>query len=177
MTSYQSLIAALHADRPAADRADGMALYGFLVGRWTIDGVLHLEDGTTRTGRGEIHAGWALAGRAIQDVWIMPSPGAPAAATGWPAPACFHGTTLRVYDPGLDAWHILWSDPLRQVYRRMIGRAEGRDVVQDGTDESGAPVRWSFTAIAPDDFRWRAERSPDGGASWRLIVEFAARRA
>jgi len=44
----------------------------------------------------------------------------------------FYGTTLRVYDPGIDAWHILWSDPLKQLYRRQIGRARGQDIVQEG---------------------------------------------
>jgi hypothetical protein len=88
----------------------------------------------------------------------------------------FHGTTLRVYDPGIDAWHILWSDPLRQYYTRQIGRARGKDIVQDGTDDAGAAVRWSFTEITPDSFRWLGERSLDGGATWQLQAEFRARR-
>jgi hypothetical protein len=41
----------------------------------------------------------------------------------------FYGTTLRVYDPGIDGWHILWSDPLRQFYSRQVGRALGPDIV------------------------------------------------
>ena len=92
-----SFIAALHSDRPAADRAQKMGLYGWLIGPWEMDGVIHDDDGRTHTGRGEIHFGWVLEGRAIQDVWILPG--------------FFYGTTLRVYDPGIDAWHILWSDP------------------------------------------------------------------
>jgi hypothetical protein len=158
-----SFVTALHTDRPAADRADRMGLYGWLIGRWDFDAIVHLADGTTHTGRGEIHFGWVLEGRAVQDVWILPG--------------IFHGTTLRVYDPGIDAWHILWSDPLRQVYRRQIGRARGNDIVQEGKDEGGAPVRWSFTDITPDSFRWLGERSPDGGATWQLQAEFLARRA
>jgi hypothetical protein len=54
-----SFLAALHADHPAADRADKMGLYGWLIGRWTFDAIYHLTDGTTRRGRGEIHAGWS----------------------------------------------------------------------------------------------------------------------
>lgn len=157
-----SLVDALHADRPAPDRAGKMALYGWLVGRWDMDAVIHRDDGTTHEGRGEIHFGWVLEGRAVQDVWILPG--------------VFHGTTLRVYDPGIDAWHILWSDPLRQYYTRQIGRARGKDIVQDGTDDAGAAVRWSFTEITPDSFRWLGERSLDGGATWQLQAEFRARR-
>jgi hypothetical protein len=157
-----SFIDALHTDGPAADRAAKMALYGQFIGRWTMDATLFQDDGTRHTGRGEIHFGWVLEGRAIQDVWVLPG--------------VFYGSTLRVYDPGIDAWHILWSDPLRQLYRRMIGRARGDDIVQDGEDEAGNKVRWSFTEITPESFRWLAERSTDGGTSWHLLVEFRARR-
>src|SRR5712691_5195108 len=127
-----------------------------------MDTVVHADDGTTHQGRGEIHAGWVLDGRAIQDVWILPG--------------VFYGTTLRVYDPGLDAWHILWTDPLKQVYLRQIGRARGDDIVQEGRSDDGVVIRWSFTEITPDSFHWLGARSPDGGTTWRLQVEFFARR-
>jgi hypothetical protein len=158
-----SLVDALHADSPAADRADKMALYGWLIGRWDMDCVIHAEDGTKQPGpRGEIHFGWVLEGRAIQDVWALPG--------------FFYGTTLRIYDPGIDAWHILWSDPVKQYYTRQIGRARGNDIVQEGTDAVGTLLRWSFTEITPNSFRWLGERSPDGGQSWRLQIEFFASR-
>src|SRR5262245_12340821 len=123
----RSLIDALHADGPAADRADKMALYGWLIGDWEMDAVIHVDDGSTQKGRGEIHFGWALEGRAIQDVWILPG--------------VFYGTTLRIYDPNVDAWHILWNDPVKQYYTRQLGRARGRDIVQDGKDDTGTAVR------------------------------------
>ena len=157
-----SFIDVLHSNCPAPDRADKMTLYSWLIGDWEMDAVLHQDDGTTHTGRGEIHAGFVLEGRAIQDVWILPS--------------IFYGTTLRIYDPGLDAWHILWNDPLKQYYTRQIGRARGNDIVQEGEDDTGTAVRWSFTEITPDSFHWLGERSPDGGKTWRLQVEFFARR-
>ncbi|MGK9232660.1 hypothetical protein KXS07_12760 [Inquilinus limosus] len=162
MTTFASLKDALFADGPAPDRAEKMGLYGWLIGDWEMDTRLFAEDGTATPGRGEIHFGWALGGRAIQDVWILPG--------------VFFGTTLRIYDPGLDAWHILWNDPLKQYYTRQIGRAEGRDIVQLGKDESGAVIRWSFREITPDSFVWRADRSPDGEGDWRLLAEFRARR-
>jgi len=42
-------------------------------------------------------------------------------------------------------------------------------------------VRWSFTQITPDSFRWTGERSRDDGATdddktWQLQAEFFARR-
>jgi hypothetical protein len=168
MTTLPSFPAALHADGPAQDRADKMGLYGWLIGGWDMDAVRHLDDGTTRKSRGEIHFGWILGGRAIQDVWLVP------AAQGELPP--LFGTTLRVYDPGIDAWHIIWVDPVGQNHLRQIGRADGNDIVQHGTDAAGIPVRWRFTEITPRSFHWLGERSPDQGATWRLQVEFFAHR-
>jgi hypothetical protein len=158
----QSFIDVLASDGPAADLADKMKLYGWLIGRWTMDATLHLDDGGRHQGAGEIYFGWALQGRAIQDVWILPG--------------VFYGTTLRVYDPTLDAWHILWSDPVRQIYTRQIGRAQGNDIVQLGKNDAGETVCWSFGAITPNSFRWTGERSRDDGETWQLQAEFFARR-
>jgi catechol 2,3-dioxygenase-like lactoylglutathione lyase family enzyme len=158
-----SFINALPAAGPAADRADKMALYGWLIGDWTMDATVYRDDGSTHTGQGAIHFGWVLEGRAIQDVWSLPG--------------VFHGTTLRIYDPGLDAWHILWSDPLRQYFTRQIGRAKGADIVQEGRNDAGESTRWSFTEITTNAFRWIGERSLDDGATWHQQAVFLARRA
>ena len=87
----------------------------------------------------------------------------------------FYGSTLRVYDPGLVAWHIHWIDPLKQLYTRQIGRAQGGDIVQLG-EAGGVHIRWRFTDTTPAAFRWRSERSTDGGATWFLQADFHARR-
>jgi hypothetical protein len=158
-----SLIDALHSTGPAADRADKMKVYDWLIGHWTMDAIVYRDDDTKHEGRGEIHFGWVLEGRAIQDVWILPG--------------VFYGTTLRVYDPGIDAWHILWSDPLRQFYTRQVGRSHGDDIVQQGTNDAGEAVRWSFTNITAESFRWIGERSRDDGKTWQLQAEFSARRS
>jgi hypothetical protein len=156
-----SFIGKLHSKGPAADRANKLGLYGWLIGRWEMDAVVYRDDGTKHRDRGEIYFGWVLEGRAIQDVWILPG--------------IFYGTTLRVYDPGLDAWHIFWHDPLKQLYLRQIGRARGKDILQEGKNEAGDATRWSFTEITPDSFHWLGERSVEG-SSWRLQSEFFARR-
>ena len=157
-----SFTRALHAEGPAPDRSDKMALYGRFIGRWEFTGTTWARDSSTHQGRGEIHFGWVLEGRAIQDVWILPG--------------VFHGTTLRTYDPGLDAWHILWSDPLRQYYSRQIGRARGEDIVQEGRNDAGETTRWSFSEIEHSSFRWRGEVSHDDGKTWQLEAEFRAKR-
>lgn len=170
---------ALHTDGPAPDRKDKMDLYGWLVGRWETEIFAYEENGTKHANPGEIHAGWVLEGRAIQDVWITPpravrQSGLPLAHL--PVTGSWYGTTLRVYDPSIDAWHIFWNDPATQFYARQIGRARGEEIVQEGKLDSGAVLRWSFTKIKPDSFHWLGEVSSDGGVNWRLQVEVLARR-
>jgi hypothetical protein len=160
--STSSLAELLLADGPAADRADKMGLYSWLIGAWEMDTTVFADDGQRLTGHGKIRFGWALEGRAIQDVWILPG--------------LFYGTTLRIYDPGIDAWHIIWSDPVRQYFARQIGRAQGEDIVQLGKTASGVALRWSFTEITPNSFRWLGERSFDEQATWHLQAEYLVRR-
>jgi hypothetical protein len=157
---FESFAEALQAQGPAADRAERMTLYSFLIGDWEMDGVIHRDEGNYEA-RGEIHAAWVLEGRAIQDVWIFPG--------------VFYGSTLRVYDPALNEWHILWSDPLRQYYTRQMGRAHGRDIVQEGTTLQGERVRWRFTELTPDSFHWIGEKAASSDR-WLVEAEFFARK-
>jgi hypothetical protein len=154
---------ALRADGPAPESAGKLALYGRFVGDWTLDATMHEADGSVRHGTGEVHFAWVLQGRAIQDVWTV-----------WDV---FYGTTLRVYDPKLDAWRILWNDPVLQIFARQIGRADGDEILQEGASEDGVPLRWRFSEITARSFRWRGERSDDGGKTWWLQHEYRATRA
>ncbi len=174
---HSSFAQALHADGPEPTRATELALYGWLVGRWDFDVTTILEDGTTHQGHGEIHAGWVLQGRAIQDVWMIPRlqdrrPG----LEPLPGAGNWYGTTLRIYDPALAAWRILWSDPATGFFTQQIGRAQGRDIVQTGPDPRGGSMRWVFSEIERDSFHWTGEHSGDD-RSWRREVDIRARRA
>ncbi len=88
-----------------------------------------------------------------------------------------HWYGTRVYDPGIDAWHILWSDPVTQFYTRQIGRARGADIVQEGTARErrrrALELHRDHAAIRSTG---SASARADGGATWRLQVEFFARR-
>ena len=59
--------------------------------------------------------------------------------------------------------------------RRFIGRPDGADIVLL-SDEEDPQLRWRFTDIAPDSFRWRAEISRDQGTSWEFDEEMRAVR-
>lgn len=162
MVDSSGFVRALLSKGPAPGHSDAMNLYAFLIGDWTFAATVNRDDGSVHHGQGEIHAVWALEGRAVQDVWILPG--------------LFYGTTLRVFDPALNAWHILWNDPLKQYYTRQLGRARGGDIVQEGETDKGLPVRWSFVERDSDSFRWLGEYSPDGRASWTLQADFRVRR-
>ncbi len=116
-----------------------------------------------------------LEGRAIQDVWITP----PRTQRNDPigAAANFYGSTFRIYDPGIDAWHIFWLDPVKQFYSRMIGRADGRDIEQRSVGET-PQRRWRFSAITPNSFHWTADvdEGTGGETQWHRHIEFFARR-
>jgi hypothetical protein len=99
-----------------------------------------------------------------------------AGAPPFPIAGNWYGTTIRVYDPTIEAWRITWIDPARNTFRQQIGRARGLDIVQEGTTESGALSRWSFTKITEKSFHWLAEAKPAGTSDWQLIVEVLAER-
>ncbi|WP_295813745.1 hypothetical protein [uncultured Nitratireductor sp.] len=144
-----------------------MKLYGWLIGSWEMETIHHLPDGEKEKSTGEIHFDWVLEGRAIQDIWIRPKR---------PARSIMYGTTLRVFDPEIDGWHILWSDPLNQDYARQIGRAEGADIVQTGEDSRGLKARWRFTEIAADSFHWIGEERSLDSDPWQITFEHFVRR-
>ncbi|MBZ9815429.1 hypothetical protein [Mesorhizobium sp. CA7] len=159
-------LTALTSDGSSADWAKDMDLYAWLIGSWDMDTVHHLDDGTIRKWDGECHFGWVLEGRAMQDLRIRPRR---------PAPSTMYGTTLRVFDPGIDGWHIIWIDPLNQDYSRQIGRAEGNDIVQIGHDSRGLQTRWRFTEITADSFHWIGEERMTESDPWRVTYEHFAR--
>ena len=171
------LAGVLDSHGPAPDRPAEARLYDFLVGRWDLTVIGYGEDGARQESRGELHADFVLEGQAIQDVWITPPRGERGAGMpDLPVTGPFYGTTLRIYDPGLGAWRIQWSDPTTQYYAQQIGRQEGPDIVQLGEAPGGGTLRWRFTEIRPDSFHWIGDMSQDDGATWTVVVEILARR-
>jgi hypothetical protein len=124
--------------------------------------------------KGEAHFGWVLEGRAVQDVWIMPRCSERTAHLD--KTNNMYGTTLRVWDPAIQAWRITWINPVSGHREEQIGRRSGKDVVQVGARSNGTPTRWSFTEIAPDSFHWIGEALEPDGKTWKLEGEFRAKR-
>jgi hypothetical protein len=169
-----AMLDALQATGPSEALAAKLGLYGQFVGSWRVDIDYFPPEGPERHAEGEWHFDWVLDGRAIQDVWIFP---ARHLRGGGTEPWHFYGSTIRVYDPALDAWHIRFFEPTRPFEIRQTGRAEGRDIVQLGEEEAGVTRRWRFVEVTERSFRWLGEMSRDQGATWSLEMEMRARRA
>lgn len=149
-------------------------VYGFLVGSWALDVVAYPDEGNATHSTGEAHFARVLDGRAIQDVFINPqrtdrTPDSPKFGN-------WYGTTFRYFDPAIHAWRVFWFNPDDGVRAELIARRRGSDIVQEGHFPDGTPIRWTFSEITPDSCHWRGERLEPDGKTWRLQVEFQARR-
>lgn len=165
----------LAASGPAAEYAEQLMLYGQFVGDWLAETTELMADGTVVPSRWDIRFDWVLEGRAIQDLWI--SPVREGRNVGWSESGNRYSTTLRVYDPKIDAWHIIWVNPPNGYITRQLARKVGNEIVQIADiDASGSLVRWVYRDITRDSFRWCNERSVDQGNSWRLVQEMRASR-
>jgi len=174
MESGDGLRTAWAAAGRAAEIPEAQDVYGWLVGSWALDVRRYRVDTAGRGLRGEAHFGWVLEGRAIQDVWIMPR----RADRARPPEPGFntYGTTLRIYDPALEAWRVTWVNPVTGARDELIGRRVGGDIVQVGRHADGTPIRWLFTETTADSFRWTGEALAADGRTWTLEAEFRATR-
>jgi len=163
-SSISPMIDALGATGPVPHLARELMQFGRFVGSWDLDVTYFAADGSVRRRvAGEWHFGWALEGRAVADVWMVPMRAERQAAE--PAPGEY-GMTLRFYDPRLGAWRSTWHGPVNGIVWPFIAREIGDEMVLERTDERGELVRWIFSGIRADSFHWRAVRSTDGGAAW-----------
>ncbi len=171
-SSNTQMIKGLGADGPDIGLKDKLMLFGQFVGDWVIESQWFLPDGSTPRGKGEVHLGWILNGTAIQDVWTgeveNPPPGFPRIG---------FGTTIRFFDPKIDAWQIIWVAPVGGVVQRFVARAVGDEIILEGKTTDGRySERWIWSAITPRSFQWRSLESEDNGKTWKLQQKISARR-
>jgi hypothetical protein len=169
---FVSLLVASGRSSEIPESADA---YGWLVGSWELE-ILHYIaiDVASQNIEGEAHFGWVLEGRAIQDVWIMPR--SSDRRPDGERLNNMYGTTLRIWDPAIQAWRIRWVNPVTGQEERQTGRKVENEVAQIGARLDGTLTRWRFTEIMPDSFRWIGEALEPDGKTWKLEGEFRARR-
>ena len=168
---FHSVLAASGRSPEIPESADA---YGWLIGSWELDVRHYVVDVAARRIKGEVHFGWVLEGRAVQDVWIMPPRSQRTADLD--KASNMYGTTLRLWDPLIQAWRVTWINPVTGSRDELIGRWSGKDVVQVGTHSDGTPIRWIFTEITPESFHWIGEALEPNAKTWKLEGEFRAKR-
>jgi hypothetical protein len=146
---------------PAVEHRDALMLYGQFVGEWATETTEFGIDGSTHTSRWDVRFDWVLEGRAIQDLWITPP--RQEAEVAWHDPGNRYSTTLRVYDPRIDAWHIVWINPPSATIVRQLGRKVGDEIVQ--LADIDAEARYRDGSIATS-----LKTTSDGATSARSIT-------
>src|SRR5262245_4147606 len=119
---------ALAASGRSPEIPEAMDLYGWLIASWEPDLVGYDDTGDVIRTTAEAHFAWVLEGRAVQDVFINPrrsdrDPGSPKFAN-------WFGTTIRIYDPSIQAWRVNWFNPHDGIRAEQIGRRRGNWIVQ-----------------------------------------------
>lgn len=156
---------------PRPELAARLELFAPLIGTWSLVVENTAADGTVQVTDGEWEFFWALDGRAVIDVWASPGPASRTAADTdgeW-------GMTVRFFDPKIDAYRSTWHGPARGwVIPFILTRTEdGFGLVGD---RDGTALRWVFSDIASDSFRWRAEETEPGAPEPFVRQRFAASR-
>jgi len=162
-------IKGLGAVGPDPNLEEKLMLFGQFVGDWDIiEDRYTQEDGTEVKLKGEVHFGWILGGTAIQDVWMGHKENSQR--------MILFGTTIRFYDPKIDAWRSTWLSPIKGIVQTFIARKVNDEIVLEGKTNEGYPLKWIFSQITPQSFRWHSEETRDNGKTWQLTEEMQIRK-
>jgi hypothetical protein len=164
---------ALGATGPHASLGEHADTYGRVIGSWQGELHDHFSGKTPQTRSVEAHFAWVLEGRAVEDVWVTPA--RPDRSATEKAALDWYGSTLRIYDPKAELWRVVWTDPASGYRIELEGRRRADDVVQLGM-RAGRPIRWTFSEIRAESFRWQGHALEDDGVTWRLEVDIQFRR-
>ena len=138
---------------------DQTQLFAPLIGSWSLQVFDHLPGGEVELSSAEWHFTWALDGRAVADVWINPSR-ADRSSGGdgeW-------GLSLRFYDSSIGAWRSTWHGPKKGWVIPFLARRHEDGIVLDGRRDD-VNLRWIFSEITPNSFKWRTEETDADGVT------------
>ena len=135
ITTPKAFLDALMSSQRAPELADADDIFGWLIGSWEVEAVLHGKGGTEKR-RGEVHASWVLEGRAIQDLFIFPRRAD--RSSELPRHGDRYATTIRTYDRALRAWRVNFINPAAdETCAQLIARREGSGIVMEGRLSGG----------------------------------------
>jgi hypothetical protein len=168
-----SMIEVLQSNAPVYEMAEKLQLFGQFVGSWDARVVNYNPDGSSQTVEAEWHFGWVLEGRAIQDVWIAPKRSLRAEEENARGD---YGATIRFYDATIDAWRSTWIGPVKGKVIPFVARQMNDEIVLEGKLDTGTEVKWIFSKITKESFRWRSIESTDGWGSEIKVQEMFCQR-
>ena len=168
----QGLAATLLASGPHPSLGHHADTFGRLIGSWAGHYRDRDETGAVEEGPMEVHFGWVLDGRAVQDTFIAPPRGVAAPAN---SERRTYGTTIRVFDPKTESWLAVWHNPITGVRNDLVGRRVRDDIVNFCTVDE-RPEKWLFTQIKRDSFLWQAFSLANDGLTWELETDFRLHR-
>ncbi len=163
-------IKGLGAKGPDPNLKEKLMLFGQFIGDWNIVEAHYTQaDGTEVKMKGEVHFGWILGGTAIQDVWMGCREGS--------RKVTLFGTTIRFYEPKIDAWRSTWLFPIKGLVQTFIARKVDDEIVLESKTDEGYPEKWIFSQITPNSFRWHSQETHDNGKTWQLTEEMQIQKA
>ena len=86
------------------------------------------------------------------------------------------GTMRCFHDPGDGVWRSSWISSARGCIYSMTEQRIDGDIVMEGSDLHGRPLRWVFSQLAPEAFHWRSLAAAQDGTEWHILEEFTAHR-
>ncbi len=155
------------AERPPDGRRP---LFEQFIGIWRTDIHYVQADGSApRHVVGDWEFGSALDGRAVTDVWRVPSHAIQAEDADREVGLC-----VRIWDPRLQLWRFTFHSTASTTVIHMYAQPIGDDIFLERA-EPDRLERWVFHAIQDDTFAWRKEVSR-GGGPWKILQTVEARR-
>jgi hypothetical protein len=167
-SAREAMINVLASRQPHPSLGEEAQTFDRFVGTWDAEFTSYRDGGKVYHRKGELHFGWVLDGRAVQDLWIA-----------YPTADRKEreiGTTIRFFDAALKQWRIVFVLPEFNYVVTAQGGREGDRIVLHGVDSNGLPIRWTFSEITHDTFHWQGERSHDGGKTWKLEEDHHMKR-
>lgn len=158
LTISTTLAADIGGPNPAAPKQT--AQYSFLIGEWSCKTRSMRPDLTFAEGSATWTGEYILDGWAIQDTWV----------SSLPQGGEFYGTNIRSFNPKTEKWDNRWLPQGSLQWSYFESEQVGETMVMtggNGTDGRGEYVdRNTFYEITESSWKWRKDRSYDGGANW-----------
>lgn len=139
------------------------AQFAFMVGEWSCKTRGRGPDGSLIAGPDSTWTGYyILDGWAIQDDWVS---------------AATRGTNIRTFNPKTNKWDNRWVASGSLQWKYYEAEQVGETMVMTGGEGVDAQERQfmdrnTFHEIGKTSWKWRKDRSFDGGKSWIEGVAF-----